>query len=684
MAYGFTGGASGGSPYGSTYQQQNNYQQPSYAPQYGGTPRAPQPVGGTSQYGQFAPQYGTNPVRPTGYTGAYNTQYAPQRTGQTIGSGGYQTPSWGYNRGAYGGVTMSDYQGPPGGGPPSNPGTTWDNYPQQGGGQSSGGGSGMPTPNPDPYNHPEYDYINPDGTPHVNPQYGQGGGGGGGQQAPGGGLGRDGELPATQPGTSGPGAARDDYRGNPPPGATPPPGTPGAVPGQYALTWAQYAAMPPEQRAAYDAYNAGQVPYQQLQYNQGNTQQQYGEDVRRWDLNYNSQQQQQQYENVNTDRQMQLAEWQQKYNELSGNRNYDLEAQMAGHTREMDQQNLDLQRLQNQQQYGLALDNQQLQDYVQRSGVANTSRMTTAQIQDMLAQQELGRGNLALGQGRLASDTQQWQGAQQLQGQGLVNEMLRWQGDSALQGELGRGNLANDTRRISNDYQLGQGRLASDTQQWQGAQRLQGRSIDNDLFLGRGQLENQRSGIANEMTRWRGDNALATELGRGNLANETQSIRNQFALGQGDLDVRRQGQSQDYELGRGNLALQGELGRGNLAVQQQQANQDFQIRQGQLNQQADQFAKQLGLDTEQVRNTRWYQEQQAGIERERLAQTGQLGNRGLDVEEYTAHQNVLAEQARRAQEAVLAREQMGSQERMNLMSTFGRLQAPQSRVIRNF
>jgi hypothetical protein len=53
----------------------------------------------------------------------------------------------------------------------SGPGATMPQMPQ--------GGSGQTSPNPDPYGSPWVDYINADGSPHINYQYGQNSGGGG-------------------------------------------------------------------------------------------------------------------------------------------------------------------------------------------------------------------------------------------------------------------------------------------------------------------------------------------------------------------------------------------------------------------------------------------------------------------------------------------------------------------------
>lgn len=103
-------------------------------------------------------------------------------------------------------------------------------------------------------------------------------------------------------------------------------------------------------------------------------------------------------------------------------------------------------------------------------------------------QTELGRGNLALGQDRLALDSELGRGELQLGRDRL-----------GLDTELGRGYLANDTRRLDLDTELGRGRLALDTELGRGELDLGNRRLALDDRLGTGRLN------------------LDTELGRGQL-----------------------------------------------------------------------------------------------------------------------------------------------------------------------
>jgi len=636
----------------------------------------------------------SNGYNNTPYTGySYNSQYTPQyggtpqKTGTPIGSG-YQTPSWGNNQSALTGYGTSDYQGPPGQGPPSNPGNSWDNYPDQGGQQQQ--------PNTQ-YPGPQADYQNPDGTWHINPQYGQDNNGNGGQQQPqqgaGGGLGRN--LYPGEPGygdpATGPGMDRNLYPGEPgyvapgPPTSGEGPGVPGSTPPatggrtDWGLTWPEYNALPPDQKAAYDQYIATYVPGNQYQTNKQQEAAKFAEDTRRYNEQTQSGLIQQGFNNDITQRQLAEAITQGDWSRHMGDLNYGLESQGLQHQISQDQfgNTIATGRLGNETN----LTNAQVAQIKAQTGIdigklANETNMTTAQIANMLFEQGISTGKLGNETKLTAAQIADMEGNRRI--------AERAQG---LSETVGLGNLGNNTRMTTaqiNDMAAKQG---IDAGKLRNENKMTDAQIQDMLFqrgISTGKLGNETLLANAQAANWKGQLGLDTELGRGRLANETGMTQAQISDMRGRLGL-------DTELGRGRLAnetgrlgLDTELGRGDQRLREKEINNRAYVDERSLNQNAQKLANDYGVSMEQIKATKWYQQQQVKIEQDRLAQTGQLGNRGLDVQEFTAHESAAEAIRRREQEAAIAREQMRSNEQMNLMSTFGRLQAPSARMIRNF
>jgi hypothetical protein len=593
---------------------------------------------------------------------------------------------------------MSDYQGPPGGGPASNPGTTWDNYPN------------TQQPNTS-YPGPQADYQNPDGTWHINQQYGQSGGGGSTSSAPqtGGGLPRD-DHNAT-PG----GLPRDEYRpapnggvipgmqypmpglvmeqpgqGGGPTTTTPTPGQPGAT-GQPGWgtpwTYQQWMAMSPEDQTKANNYMAiqaqmGQGGQNAYQYNQD-----YNAAQTRWAAEFGRGVTQDQYQMGLSDRQLQeqirqadLAQgnWSNEYNFNTGMANRQLGNQQYefGQNMQLQQGQLNLATLSQQQQHDIA-----------------TGRLTL----DQVAQQQ----NNALGQGRLSLDTLSQQQRHQI--------------------ETGQLTLAQVAQQQNNA--IAQGRLASDTQQWQGAQGIDRFRAQNDLTLGQRGLDiqglqannqnaqfyagqnqqNQQFGQTLAFERQRNaeqyglavtNQQLEAELGRGRLASDTQQW-------QGAQGIQRQGQQmQDAQYYAGLGQANSQFGR-QMNLEELQANRSFGInsraqslaersqtedtgfKYANLQQAAQMEAARQGVDVMQIMNTKEYQDAQTQIEREKLAQQGGLGGRELDIRQFETMAQQQYQQQQLAQQFQIEQMRLAAQKEQAALQSTGRLRAPKSRWLRS-
>lgn len=514
--------------------------------------------------------YGTGQQSPYGGGWGQNTQkqynpYATQgqnKTGQQIGGGG-QSPNWGGQNFAgqqtwkptysYGPFDPSGYQ------------TFSDPIFQPGGPSAT-----VPFPH-----DPSIDFIDENGQPHYNPQYGQsnnnGGGGGGGQPPPTSGEGPPLYLPGQQPPTNSVGGLVQQ-------------GGQGQMPANggwtgWGISQQQYEAMNPEQRAIYDQWMAGYLPGQIAQWNQQGTEWNRNQDAYRWGVTNQQGQTQQTWENKMAENQFGLTKDQADFQKWLAQQNLGLEQQGLGHQIWKDKETLDFEKLKNTQQYGLALTDQELRDRIQSGQLQNETKMTDAQIADLKAR------------------------------------------------------LGLDIRKQSWEESIG--------------------TRQQDFLEKSGLLKLAQEGKLN-------DAQIKQILSNIGLNERAQGLSEE--LGRGDLGLRTRAQGFAEEMGRGELGFKwGELGsnerrwQGEQGLEQQKITNEANFRNRELLQQADQFAKTHGLSIEQVKNTRWFQEQTVAIDRDRMVQ-----------------------------EAALAREQMASNERNANMAAFGRLQAPRAKVIRNF
>jgi hypothetical protein len=652
-------------PYQSAQQQANTYNNPLGNNPTTSTGWRPPTTSTTSYSGQGGGAISTNPY------GTYNRSLP-----------GTYNPS----TGSYGGITMSDYQGPPGGGPASNPGTTWDNYP----------GSQQQQPQYDP-NDPSIDFIDNNGQPHYNPQYGQDNNN------------NTHSTPAPQ--TSG------EYGGYPTPGQnTPNPSTTPNIPGmQYPMpnivmpgqqqpttgqpgatgqpgwgtpwTYQQWMAMSPEDQTKANNYMAiqaqmGQGGQNAYQYNQD-----YNAAQTRWAAEFGRGVTQDQYQMGLSDRQLQeqirqadLAQgnWSNEYNFNTGMANRQLGNQQYefGQNMQLQQGQLNLATLSQQQQHDIA-----------------TGRLTL----DQVAQQQ----NNALGQGRLSLDTLSQQQRHQI--------------------ETGQLTLAQVAQQQNNA--IAQGRLASDTQQWQGAQGIDRFRAQNDLTLGQRGLDiqglqannqnaqfyagqnqqNQQFGQTLAFERQRNaeqyglavtNQQLEAELGRGRLASDTQQW-------QGAQGIQRQGQQmQDAQYYAGLGQANSQFGR-QMNLEELQANRSFGInsraqslaersqtedtgfKYANLQQAAQMEAARQGVDVMQIMNTKEYQDAQTQIEREKLAQQGGLGGRELDIRQFETMAQQQYQQQQLAQQFQIEQMRLAAQKEQAALQSTGRLRAPKSRWLRS-
>jgi hypothetical protein len=359
---------------------------------------------------------------------------------------------------------------------------------------------------------------------------------------------------------------------------------------------------------------------------------QYGMDFteaqRRWDAQFAYTQQQDAASQALAGRQQTMAEWvanagQQNWREQFG-----------------------LQSLQNQQQYGLA---QQAQAEQIRSALA--SEGLKGRELDLAVQTEMNRHNQFYSQqAQQANQFNQTFGLDALQNQQQYDLARQAQ---ALQAELGRAGVDQAQQKIIMDDWMNKQTVKLQQQQ-----------------LGQQTVQDQRQYDLSRQAQ-----ALQAELGRAGVDQAQQKIIMDDWMNKQTVMLQQQQLGQENELTRWRTGQE-------LGFSREQLQAETAYKYANLQQQAQQFAAEHGLNAEQVRNTRWYQEQQTAIEREQLAQQYKLQTRGYDIQA-----------AGQAQEGAIARERMVQDERMQqaalaqqreaaAYAAFGRAQNPNTRWLR--
>lgn len=250
--------------------------------------------------------------------------------------------------------------------------------------------------NPAPNDQPWVDYVNADGTPHINYKYGQASGpngntgrGSGQQQqqsSPMYDMGYSGQFPAGSYGGPANGAAR-----------------PGA----------QYGAMG---QGSGNPYDPNQLAYQQFQQNTNQYNQDFTEAQRRWNAQFGQSNAQNAWQQDFSNRQQSAAEQQAALAAQQWN-------QQFGYTQQRDQQN-----------YGLQA--QQLQSQTQQwQAQLGQSQAELAANQNRWNQDRAAQDALARWQQQQQAQQQQWQTGQQLgfSREELAANQAKWSRDAGLQ-----------------------------------------------------------------------------------------------------------------------------------------------------------------------------------------------------------------------------------------------------------
>lgn len=299
----------------------------------------------------------------------------------------------------------------------------------QGAGAPSYGGNGQTYPNPDPYGSPYIDYMNADGSPHINYQYGQNSGGGGGQ-----------------PGPTGPNGGSNTYWQNPSAGQQPGrdpryPNDRGPMPiqqGGYSgapggqglpFTWDQYNQARNDNPRIAQEWAQMALPYQQLAQNSYQYDRDFGESVRRDDRNYGLTYDQQRYDQTMNTRQQYMAEqaqqtasnqWDQQFGWTQHNDRFNQDMAYQDFTRsgqQWDQQfaqsnnqfdrNFALQQTGQNQQYGLDRDSLALQQQQAGWGQQNAQQGLYLQGQAQALDEIRNQQQYGLSQNSQAMQAQQ-------------------------------------------------------------------------------------------------------------------------------------------------------------------------------------------------------------------------------------------------------------------------------------
>jgi hypothetical protein len=282
--------------------------------------------------------------------------------------------------------------------------------------------TGQTSPNPDPYGSPWVDYINPDGSPHINYQYGQSGGGG--QRGPTGpnpgsdtywqnpnailNNSRDPRLPANAHGPM--------YSNMPPmstqpvgPGGPQPQGAPGQPNLSLPFSWEQYAAARNDNPRIAQEYAQMYQPYAAMQQNAYQWGQEYATGNDRFDRQFAQSEEQQNFDQQMQTRQQSQAElvfntstgqWQQQFDHTRNNDRFNQDLALQGFTRD---------GLQWNQQFGQQQMNDNRQFALQQTGQnqqygLDRDRFGLAQQQAGWGQQNAQQGLYLQGQAQSLSE----------------------------------------------------------------------------------------------------------------------------------------------------------------------------------------------------------------------------------------------------------------------------------------
>ena len=578
-----------------TNNQGQATQQMQWRPQsYGNGGRLPaaqsNPYSTSMGYGQqpsYSTSMGMNPYQKQGY-GFGNS--GPSRTPGT--SQGFSPADYQMWSGPTPGQSGESTEARAGGGYGTGTGTTQNNQNNQPGTYQTSS-NGMPTPNPDPFNQPWIDYINPDGTPHINYQYGQGGqndgggGGGGGQQAaagtgnywagffpqppnpnstiPHGGVtvGPDG-IPRYNSGETDVPPAQSQQQ---------------TYPYMLPFDWGQFSGADPASQQTAMNYSATQLPYMQFMQSALQYGMDYQEAQRRWDAEFGRQTGNDQYQREFSNRQQTAAEQQAQM--AQGNWK-----EQFGHTQQMDTLNYGL-----QQQAGA------LQAELGRAGVSQENQRLI--MQDWMNKQNVGLQQQQIG--NQASQFGQTFGLQQLQNSqnyGLsLNDQELERAKFQNQAAMGADQLALSRLENSQNYGLQQQQIGNQASQFGQTFGLQ-------------QLQNSQN--------------------YGLSLNDQEQKRAQFqyeaAMGTDRLALDRLQNSQNYGLSLGNQELeraqfqqQAALDTDNLALQRLQAERGYGLSQQEMEMLRARFQYESAMGTDRLALDRAQLAQQAMLERERMA-----------------------------------------------------------------
>lgn len=620
-----------------------------------------------------------------GYTQYGNQQYRwrPQNAqrgttssfGNTSGLGSYLG---GGNNGMLDMSTSMGMNSYPGGGGGNDPTSTADvNRPTYGSGQGAGSGStasntnnqpgsqqqtrgsGQTSPNPDPYGQPWVDYINADGSPHINYQYGNpyhhtgnSGGGGGGQTSGEGVPGYwQGLMPQNQPPkpmNTIPVQVGTDSNGIPiynnPYGQTSGEGSYGGqqqYPGMqqnYGLPfdWAGWAGATPADQQTAQGYAATLLPFMQHGQNVYTDNRDFNAMENRYWAGFGEEVANNVFNRNFADRQQGAAEQQQQYAQLLGRDQFN-------HTQNMDYRNFGLQE----------------------------------QAADLQA--ELGRGDLAeriraslAGEGLRGRELD-------IATNRLMQEGNQFYAKLAQEGNQFESQLGFDKYRNEQQYGLQKGSLAENIRAAKVAEGFRGQELELEV-----QKEINRTNQFNRQMSQEeklAGNELAYKyagLGQeGAIARERMGLDERLA--NQDVGYRYSALNQEGDLSREQMGLQRELSGAEidlarwrtgqeLGFNREELQADTSYKYANLQQQARQVAAQQGIDLQQVQNTAWYQQQQAAIARE------QMGQETMLTRERMAQENALT-RWRTEQELAASRENTA-------MQAFGRSMMPNTRWLR--
>ncbi len=609
------------------------------------------PTGSSNPYGSSGTNY-TNPYGSGSYNTSYPTSYNSPTAGTSKGgtpiSGQYPTtwrPTYQYDQNQF---NPNQY----------STNTTW----------NPGPGATVPNPQQPSYNpnDPSIDYINPDGTPHYNPQYGQNNNNNQQQQPNGGNMG----VPRDNPPPVNVGRPRDgDY---------PPPTNPtgqqpsGGANWNMPFNWQNYSGLPQDQKADYNNYLANYLQFNQGQQNAYQWQGDQAAQRYQFDTNIGVQKDQNEFQKwLNTQQlgqqkqndQVAYNKWLQEYNFNTGmaNKEFGQKQYEFGATFGLQQQG-------QQQQYGLDKRKQDLAE------VANNQNYNLGQRQAALQELQALNQNTQFGQGLDFQKQQETNRTTQFN-QGL--DFQKWQANQ----QFGLDDRKQKLAEIANDqnYSIAQRQAANqelqtlnqntqfnqglDFQKWQAGQQF---GLDDRKQKLAEVANNQNYDIAQRQAAFQELQGLRDyEISQGNLAVNQQQVGNQNTQFWGNLN------QQNQQFGR------------TAALQEWQAQQDSDYKRASLQQAAVEESNRTGISIQQLMQSAKYQDAQTQIERDRLAQTGGLESRGLDIRQYETMAQQQYQQQQLAQQFQIEQMRLAAQKEQAALASTGRLQAPRARWLRS-